>query len=1384
MNIFVTSIIILLATANQQLTKATMGMLADLFMLCSTKVQLALVKDFSMTILGNGEDFSKGSNTYSGVGSTADERSISEPTLYAAIVELIDKSTAQIILFGENLNNADSILTAVTDEGEKRDLHLTFNGIETTQKISSPFPIGGSHLLKPGDRLTLTRMKTNDASQTPTSFVHHGHPVVVRLMVPLLTTSPVVSFMDTSLADAGFSLVINLYGVNLDQIVSITLPLAPYSSTFRSIDISESISPYVVSSLPIRQDDSSSPSVSFGETLSTIQIHTRTGETLVYNQELIASQADRSMTMQISSIQIILRSISTVSIILSGSDLVPGRYALMWGLRSTAESIEAEINFPFLYGRSLISSLVTLDTPTTPSQGDIIQISKISPLDPNGVKLVIINTFESEHFIDITQWPEILNETTFVRGDGMEGLDCGFGEAAACSNLIQAIHNQNRRREHFEGIKNLTIRIERDCVVKTWWKDPTVSSSLAIFGQPSNSFLPIVRIDSSHLYVSSETEPGFLYLSAVELRFDTDFVYSVGFFVMNGNDMTLDGCDVSEAQPSCGTFLHGMNGAVHLVHCRFLAVFREGLLLRLNSLGCYVTLTDTTFTKCGSEATESLFSINHGQLNLTRMTMSSCSALEAPLSFKGNTFFVVCTACEWNECVGTSLSGSIAFTCQINGVLKLESCVWRNCRVTSAVHSPTLFFTFPFYNSYRIEITNPTFLDTEPQTKPYLMLFDEGGYNAWYIKLRFDYWTDKTRFLYTKDLMDFTPIADVPVFKPPLSVISGPSESDFMWGVDSPSCGADTKPCGTLGAALDRVSSHTLMNATVGVLNGGRAEVGTAVSEVRVVGASLSTRMLLVDDGKGVDGNTHLTTRNAEFESLVFEYSMSHTEVLMKHEEGTLTLFQVRFSSTSLTSNSLVRSEQGRVSLQLVSIDPVTFLSSPISISVKSVLSLCDVEAHDLMLASPFILVRGINSQHCSVGLNCVSLSSISFAESNELILDVRQATVDISDCQFVGVQNKTPSRPSRFPSFPSLTPRQLPYSHANILGNDDVCSWLTGCIVLDDCVSTISSSFFCLLPLGAIHVSGGTATLSSSSFEHNGQVSGFGGSKNIAVSNGAELMFGSMSYEMKTGGQWISKDVQSSLLRINPNGTSTPVTSPTLFQPLVESAVIDGSVLTVTGSYLFPCSLSVNLVPTDPSSDSTRPIECSIVSNTDGMKLICSFDETLLSLSKLEWRVSVSAGGVDASLSPIVRPAIPDHTSRQNAATALVSTSLALFIVFGVAAVVLMIVCIVLFVQLKSVKRIFVSKLQQAAQNTIRVQKYPAKSKNWPRHRRRKHRRHTSSRPSNTRHARSDRRWRKYQNEDPIKKEEALAQIEEVNQRWKTQAKATSSRAQASEDA
>ncbi|KAK2959925.1 hypothetical protein BLNAU_5122 [Blattamonas nauphoetae] len=364
-------------------------------------------------------------------------------------------------------------------------------------------------------------------------------------------------------------------------------------------------------------------------------------------------------------------------------------------------------------------------------------------------------------------------------------------------------------------------------------------------------------------------------------------------------------------------------------------------------------------------------------------------------------------------------------------------------------------------------------------------------------------------------------------------------------------------------------------------------------------------------------------------------------------------------------------------------------------------------------------------------------------------MIDAQQANVFISECQFAGRHVRAPRCNSDCSKtdldfFPSVDP-QFGYLDSKIhsrhqhskmsspstqLFTNSVCVWGAGAISLDDCESEISHSIFHSFPSTALSLKGGTTLLSHTLLFDNGITSSLPTRQNVLVTLGASLTIHNISSELKSNALWISCDDSSRIWRLSADSSKlVAFDSVLLFRPVVESVSLsgdeEGREVVIVGDHLIPCNLVVVLIATNTTNETARPIECLDLSTEDGKTLCCSFNDTRMALSSLEWRVSVSCDGFEANNVPVVRRAVTASQKTKSRGTVLVSVSSVLFGVFGVIGVVLVVAIVLLWIFLRKTKTNVV-KLKVAV-STINLQRKSRRTKRT--HRRRNVSQHSSHR-------------------------------------------------------
>ncbi|KAK2948594.1 hypothetical protein BLNAU_16493 [Blattamonas nauphoetae] len=920
---------------------------------------------------------------------------------------------------------------------------------------------------------------------------------------------------------------------------------------------------------------------------------------------------------------------------------------------------------------------------------------------------------ESIFFLIPPARPTPVDQNSFVDLSGSEDLGCGYGLLQPCLNLVQAIHNQIVIPTAFDSYSPLMVKVRNGGIAKDYFSSPDISVSLTVQGEVDSDVVPTITIESDPQIVVAGGSDESASLTLLDLEFEFASVSGFQAFVfLSCAHFVMQRCVVTEATSTHSSFLYIASGDALIVECELKNIKTVDSILEQSEMISMLELDTVKVTDCGQSNSNSLFICGSSNAFFTKMDMAGCEAEDAPISLSSMHIFTAFTECTWTACKGSNFAGALSFSPSSFSTIAFHHCRWIDCSVNSPSQPTGLFIYRVNPDEVRIFLTNLTFESSdESQTRPHFLIHDVnlGGLNL--DAFLFDYWTEPNMFLVQSDYLEAQPISSLSPAKSVFTVVAPTRNDEMLFGVDSPICGSYALPCATVGKALSRLIPVIGGQSIVSISDGGKAEFGTKIQNATICGEVGTARLVLLRHELSLDGTPFFTTSQATIESVVIDHSASTADVLIKHEQWHLEVSHVSFSTTATTSPTLISASAGTVALRFVSFDSAVFVSSAISIETVDELSIVSLSSFNTSFHSPLLTIRSLDPKISQASLTEMNVTNFSFGGSNELLIDARQATVLISECQFAG-QLFVPSRcnsentqndldfslsANPFVGYldsenQSRHPRNRMTSESKPHFSNSVCVWSKGGIRLAVCVSEISHCTFDSFASTALSLKGGTTLLSHSFFFGNGISSSLPTRRNVLVEIEGNVTIHNMTSDQHSNGPWISSDESSRVWRLNADSSErVPFDSVLMFRPVVESASLSGDEdkheVVIVGESLIPCNLLVVLIATNTTNETSRPIECSDVWTEDGNTLRCSFDDTRMALSSLEWRVSVSCDGLEAWNMPVVRRAIRGDAKAEARGKMLISVSSVVFGVLGVIGVSLIISIVILSQKLKKTK-------------------------------------------------------------------------------------------------
>ncbi|KAK2944774.1 hypothetical protein BLNAU_20307 [Blattamonas nauphoetae] len=608
--------------------------------------------------------------------------------------------------------------------------------------------------------------------------------------------------------------------------------------------------------------------------------------------------------------------------------------------------------------------------------------------------------------------PTPIDESSIVDLSGFEDLRCGYGTDQPCLNLIQAIHNQLTIPEMLISYSLLTVKVRTGGIAKAYLDIPVISDEMTIWGEVDSGVVPTIKIQSNQWISVERGSKESASLSLIDLVFDFASEWNVlAFIVITNGDFSMLRRVITETTSAHGTFFSILQGVASFVDCELKDIKSIDTILRFPHLSSSLFLDAMKVTNCGQHDSASLCQFGSGMTSIEKLDMTGCEAEDAQISLFSQTIFAVISECSWTACKGSNFAGALSFSPSSPSTIIFHHCRWIDCSVNSASQPTCLFLYFRDSAYFNIVMTNLTFVNSdESHTKPHLLIYDANLRSVDLDKFLFDYWTEPNMFLVQSDYIDPQPISSLTTHSYFTAVVAPTRNDELLFGIDSPICGTDDRPCATVGRALSHTASGIGEQPIVSICDGGKAELGTRIQNETICGEVRTARLVLLRHELSLDGTPFFTTSQATIHSVVIDHSASTADVLIKHEQWHLEMSHVRFSTTASTAPTLLFASAGTVALRFVSFDSVVFVSSAISIATVTELSIVSLSSFNTSFHSPLLTIRSLDPNISQASLSGMNVTNFSFGGSNELLIDARQATVLISECHFAG-RTFVPSR-------------------------------------------------------------------------------------------------------------------------------------------------------------------------------------------------------------------------------------------------------------------------------------------------------------------------------------------------------------------------------------
>ncbi|KAK2948049.1 hypothetical protein BLNAU_16996 [Blattamonas nauphoetae] len=218
---------------------------------------------------------------------------------------------------------------------------------------------------------------------------------------------------------------------------------------------------------------------------------------------------------------------------------------------------------------------------------------------------------------------------------------------------------------------------------------------------------------------------------------------------------------------------------------------------------------------------------------------------------------------------------------------------------------------------------------------------------------------------------------------------------------------------------------------------------------------------------------------------------------------------------------------------------------------------------------------------------------------------------------------------------------------------SEEVCTWESGIVRVDNCNTTLTRMTFSSLSQGAIHMKKGSLSIGSSTFHNNSLnlVAFPSARRNIACSESGTITIGGATAEDGTEDPpqfWIWSNECS--VSVDGQPVKSPLFVPTL-SPSGSSSVLDRKKreldVEISGTMLFPCGLSLEVFEMDSNGNEGQSLQIPLTPSTT-----TAFSETFIKLSialssllslsaSKEWRGRLSFASSQSTLTSF--PISPD---------------------------------------------------------------------------------------------------------------------------------------------
>ncbi|KAK2954809.1 hypothetical protein BLNAU_10294 [Blattamonas nauphoetae] len=218
---------------------------------------------------------------------------------------------------------------------------------------------------------------------------------------------------------------------------------------------------------------------------------------------------------------------------------------------------------------------------------------------------------------------------------------------------------------------------------------------------------------------------------------------------------------------------------------------------------------------------------------------------------------------------------------------------------------------------------------------------------------------------------------------------------------------------------------------------------------------------------------------------------------------------------------------------------------------------------------------------------------------------------------------------------------------------SEEVCSWESGIVRVDNCNTTLTRMTFSSLSKGAMHMTKGSLSIESSTFHNNSPnlVTFPSARRNIACSEGGTITIGGVSGGDGTEDPpqfWIWSNECS--VTVDGHPLKSPLFVPTL-SPSGSSSVLDRKKreldVEISGTMLFPCGLSLEVFEMDSNGNEGQSLRIPLTLSTTAIfsETFIKLSITLTSLLSLsaskEWRGRLSFASSQSTLTSF--PISPD---------------------------------------------------------------------------------------------------------------------------------------------